>query len=227
MTGRRAAIAGAPGDCGAGLVADTRFMPEKNQENLLVERRDRVAVITVSRPDKLNALNGATLRQMDAALDALGGDAEIGGVVITGAGTKAFVAGADIAELPAGDVVGGMTLARRGQAVFDRIERLGKPVVAAMNGFALGGGLRARAGLSRPGSFGERALRGARSQARPDVRLRWHPAVAAPRRTRAGARDAAHRRGRSTPRRRFASASSTASSPRRRSFRMRSLSSAR
>jgi enoyl-CoA hydratase len=116
-------------------------MPEKNQENLLVERRDRVAVITVSRPDKLNALNAATLRQMDAALDVLRGDPEIGGVVITGAGPKAFVAGADIAELPAGDVVAGMALARTGQAVFDRIERSGKPVIAAVNGFALGGGL--------------------------------------------------------------------------------------
>ena len=129
------------GYCAAGFVANTRFMPEKSQQNLLVERRDRVAVITVSRPDKLNALNAATLQQMDAAFDGLEGDAGIGGVVITGAGPKAFVAGADIAELPAGDVVAGMALARSGQAVFDRIERFGKPVIAAVNGFALGGGL--------------------------------------------------------------------------------------
>jgi enoyl-CoA hydratase len=130
-----------PGNRAAGHVADTRVMPEKSQQNLLIERRERVAIVTVSRPDKLNALNVATLRGLDAAFEGLEDDADVGGVVITGAGARAFVAGADITELPAGDAAAGTALSRAGQSVFDRIERFCKPVVAAVNGFALGGGL--------------------------------------------------------------------------------------
>jgi enoyl-CoA hydratase len=139
MTGSQ--LPATPGNRAAGLVADTRIMPEKSQEILLVERRDGVAVITINRPEKLNALDVATLRRLDSAFEALEGDVEVGGVVVTGAGVKAFVAGADISELPVGDAVAGTALSRAGQAVFDRIERCGKPVVAAVNGFALGGGL--------------------------------------------------------------------------------------
>jgi enoyl-CoA hydratase len=108
--------------------------------NLKLEVRDGVAILTVHRPDKLNALNAATLSEMEAALRALGADAGVRGVVVTGSGEKAFVAGADIAELGEHSSLAGRELSRRGQRVFDRLEGLGKPVVAAINGFALGGG---------------------------------------------------------------------------------------
>jgi enoyl-CoA hydratase len=115
-------------------------MPENHYQNLLVERRGRIVIVTIHRPDKLNALNAGTVSELDAAFAALAADQETGGVVVTGAGNRAFVAGADISELPAGDPLAGRALSRRGQLVFDRIERLGKPVVAAVNGFAFGGG---------------------------------------------------------------------------------------
>jgi enoyl-CoA hydratase len=109
-------------------------------ENLQIERKDGVAVVTVSRPKKLNALNTKTIQELDAIFAALASDAEVKGVVLTGAGEKAFVAGADIEELAGLDAESGRALSERGHRVFDRIEWLGKPVVAAVNGFALGGG---------------------------------------------------------------------------------------
>jgi enoyl-CoA hydratase len=109
-------------------------------ETLLLERRDGVAIVTVNRPDKLNALNDAVMDELDAAFAELASDAEVRGVVLTGAGEKAFVAGADIGELSRQSPVGGREKSIRGQRVLDRIESLGKPVVAAVNGFALGGG---------------------------------------------------------------------------------------
>jgi enoyl-CoA hydratase len=109
-------------------------------ENLLLDKRDGVAIVTVNRPDKLNALNGRTIEELDGAFSALASDAAVRGVVVTGAGEKAFVAGADIEELAELDAVAGRAVSERGQKVFDRIEWLGKPVVAAVNGFALGGG---------------------------------------------------------------------------------------
>lgn len=99
-----------------------------------------VAVITLNRPDKLNALNAELLRELHAAITTCQHDPNVRVVVITGSGPKAFAAGADIAELHANDAVGGKLFAERGQAVFTAIERLGKPVIAAVNGFALGGG---------------------------------------------------------------------------------------
>jgi enoyl-CoA hydratase len=108
--------------------------------NLLLETREGVAVVTVNRPDKLNALNDATVTDLDEAFRALGSEASVGGVILTGAGEKAFVAGADIAELSTQSPIEGRQRSLRGQRVLDRIERLGKPVVAAVNGFALGGG---------------------------------------------------------------------------------------
>jgi enoyl-CoA hydratase len=109
-------------------------------EYLLLETRERVATVTVNRPDKLNALNARVLLELDAAFAALAADPEVGGVLLTGAGEKAFVAGADIAELAEQSPFAGRETARKGQAVLDRIERLSKPVIAAVNGFALGGG---------------------------------------------------------------------------------------
>ncbi len=108
--------------------------------NLRVETTDGVAVVTVHRPEKLNALDDRTIEELGAAFDALAADASVRGVILTGAGDKAFVAGADIAELSGSTPVEGRDRALRGQRVFDRIETLGKPVVAAVNGFALGGG---------------------------------------------------------------------------------------
>ena len=99
-----------------------------------------VAVITLNRPDKLNALNAELLRELHTAITTCQHDPNVRVVVITGSGPKAFAAGADIAELHANDAVGGKLFAERGQAVFTAIERLGKPVIAAVNGFALGGG---------------------------------------------------------------------------------------
>jgi enoyl-CoA hydratase len=107
---------------------------------VLVDVRDGVARVTVSRPDKLNALNGRVMDELAAAFGSIAEDPEVRGVVLTGAGEKAFVAGADIAELAQQTPVAAQQHSLRGQAVFGRIETLGKPVIAAINGFALGGG---------------------------------------------------------------------------------------
>ena len=106
---------------------------------LLVDIRDRAATITINRPDKLNALNDTTIAELGAAVDALVADPAVGGIILTGAG-RAFVAGADIAVLAAQGPVEARERARKGQAVFRRIEMSPKPVIAAVNGFALGGG---------------------------------------------------------------------------------------
>ncbi|HJW73431.1 MAG TPA: enoyl-CoA hydratase-related protein [Geothrix sp.] len=107
---------------------------------ILVEKSDRLAWLTLNRPEKLNALNNEVLRELEQVIAELEQDAEVGAVVITGAGEKAFVAGADIAELKTLDTAGARIQALRGQAVFQRIESMPKPVIAAVNGFALGGG---------------------------------------------------------------------------------------
>jgi enoyl-CoA hydratase len=107
---------------------------------LLFDVRDGIAFVTVNRPDKLNALNDAVIADLDQAVNAIESGRAIGGAIITGAGPKAFVAGADIADLSQQGPFDGKARARLGQAVLHRIERLGKPVIAAVNGFALGGG---------------------------------------------------------------------------------------
>jgi enoyl-CoA hydratase len=109
-------------------------------DNLLVERDEAVAVITFNRPKVLNALNAQTLTELSTAIAAFKDDASVRAIVLTGAGEKSFVAGADINELAVQTPVQGKAHARRGQQVFDSIEQMGKPVIAAINGFALGGG---------------------------------------------------------------------------------------
>jgi enoyl-CoA hydratase len=109
-------------------------------ENLLVDVVDRVATVTISRPDKLNALNSATEQELQDVFLRLAADAEVGGIIITGAGEKAFVAGADIGELAGLGATDGKEFAFQGQATFTRIAQCPKPVVAAVNGYALGGG---------------------------------------------------------------------------------------
>ena len=111
-----------------------------NYENLAVETSDGIAVVTIDRPKKLNALNDRTLDELEAAFRAIGSDRDVAGVILTGAGSKAFVAGADIGELSRQSPIDGKHRALRGQRVFGRIEELGKPVIGAINGFALGGG---------------------------------------------------------------------------------------
>ena len=100
---------------------------------------DRIATVTVSRPDKLNALNDATMAELGQAVEQLRADNAVAGIVVTGAG-RAFVAGADISELRSKSGPEIYALARRGQEVFRRFETSPKPVIAAVNGFALGGG---------------------------------------------------------------------------------------
>jgi enoyl-CoA hydratase len=109
-------------------------------ENLLVERDGAILAITINRPKVLNALNAPTIAEIDRAMQEAAADDGVRAIVLTGAGERSFVAGADINELAVQTPVGGREHARTGQAALNRIERLGKPVIAAVNGFALGGG---------------------------------------------------------------------------------------
>ena len=106
---------------------------------VIYEVADRIATITISRPDKLNALNDATLRALGESIDLARKSGDVGGVILTGAG-RAFVAGADISQFPTMSEDDARTFAARGQDVFRRFEKSRKPVMAAVNGFALGGG---------------------------------------------------------------------------------------
>ncbi len=108
-------------------------------ENLTLAVTDRVAVLTVNRPDKLNALNDATIAELDRAIDDVRRRDDIGGVIVTGA-ARAFVAGADISELSQQRPIDAKARAAYGQHVFNKFEQSPKPVIAAINGFALGGG---------------------------------------------------------------------------------------
>lgn len=108
---------------------------------LLIEKNDGIALLTINSPKTLNALNSRVLRELESALDALDGDDEVRVVVLTGAGDKAFVAGADIKEMAAMNAFEGQQFGLQGQRVMLRMEKMRKPVIAAVNGYALGGGL--------------------------------------------------------------------------------------
>lgn len=109
-------------------------------ETLLLHAENGILTITINRPDKLNALNKTVFEELNKALDELSGNAELKSAIITGSGPKAFVAGADISEFNELSKEQSMQLAKRGQDTFFRIENSPKPIVAAVNGFALGGG---------------------------------------------------------------------------------------
>ena len=111
-----------------------------NYKNLLIDISEHIAVVTLNRPDKLNALNHETLTELQQAFNSLKDDKNIFVVIITGSGEKAFVAGADISEINKLDMLDGKKFAEFGQSVFSMIEKFDKPVIAAVNGFALGGG---------------------------------------------------------------------------------------
>ncbi len=109
-------------------------------ETLLYEKRDCIGYVTVNRPDKLNALSNKVMEELDDCFLALHKDDEVRVVILTGAGEKAFVAGADVEELAAQTPFEGKEMSLRGQRILHLIENLGKPVIAAVNGYALGGG---------------------------------------------------------------------------------------
>lgn len=111
-----------------------------NYNNILLEIKNNVAIITINRPDKLNALNGQTINELADVFQTVKNNPEVFVVVITGSGEKAFVAGADISELNQLDVLSAKEFSEKGNDVFRKIETLEKPVIAAVNGFALGGG---------------------------------------------------------------------------------------
>src|SRR3984893_5056643 len=109
-------------------------------ENILYQKRDSIAYITLNRPKVLNALSHETFVDLRAAFEDARDDAAVRGVILTGAGDKAFIAGADISELATVTAVEAEQSSHFGQEVLDLVENLGKPVIAAINGFALGGG---------------------------------------------------------------------------------------
>ena len=109
-------------------------------QTLLLDIKDNIAVVTLNRPDKLNALNEQTINDLDSIFEELKENELVYVVVLTGSGEKAFVAGADIKELNKLDMITAKEFAEKGQAVFNKIDKFDKPVIAAVNGFALGGG---------------------------------------------------------------------------------------
>ena len=111
-------------------------------ENILIEKQDNLALVTINRPTKLNALNKATIEELHTAFDELNQNNQTKVIILTGSGEKAFVAGADISEFAHFSVTEGEQLAAKGQELlFDFVQNLQTPVIAAVNGFALGGGL--------------------------------------------------------------------------------------
>jgi enoyl-CoA hydratase len=107
---------------------------------LLFDNRDGVALVTINRPDKLNALNDTVITELGQLATQVADDNAVRAVILTGSGTKAFVAGADISELATANTVKAQAISRKGSQIFRQLERCPKPVIAAVNGFALGGG---------------------------------------------------------------------------------------
>jgi enoyl-CoA hydratase len=109
-------------------------------QNILFEIKNKIAYVTLNRPDKLNALNGKTMQELHAALSSVRDDLNVVGVILTGAGEKAFAAGADINELAQQTPVGAKEFSKQSQDMLRFIEQFPKPIIAAINGFCLGGG---------------------------------------------------------------------------------------
>jgi len=131
------AMASAPAPAPA---PDEQTAPPLTLKNVLYEKKGDIAYVTVNRPKVLNALSMPTWADLRTAFEAARDDSEVRGVILTGAGDKAFIAGADISELAQATALDAEKASRFGQSVLDLIENLGKPVIAAINGFALGGG---------------------------------------------------------------------------------------
>ena len=113
-----------------------------NFENILIEKDGKTAIITINRPESLNALNHKTIQELSNTFEHLNNDSSVRVIILSGSGEKSFVAGADIKEFADFGTNEAENLARNGQqTLFNKIENLGKPVIAAVNGFALGGGL--------------------------------------------------------------------------------------
>ncbi|MGE1061508.1 short-chain-enoyl-CoA hydratase [Megasphaera paucivorans] len=109
-------------------------------ENLLIEKENGTAVVTINRPKALNALNEATVRELDKMIDEIEADQDVAVLIITGSGQKSFVAGADIVEMKDKNAMEGRDWGILAQGVFNKLENMKKPVIAAVNGYALGGG---------------------------------------------------------------------------------------
>jgi len=109
-------------------------------ETLVYEKRNGIGYVTINRPEKLNALNQRVMEELRVCFENIQSDKEVSAVILSGAGEKSFVAGADVSELAVQDPVQGQKTSTLGQRTLDFIENLGKPVIAAVNGYALGGG---------------------------------------------------------------------------------------
>src|SRR2546426_8926008 len=149
-------------------------------ENLLFEKKNSIAYVTVNRPKALNAVNMATMEELRAAFTEIKNDAGVRVVILTGAGEKAFVAGADIGELATKDPVSGKEWTHRSQSVLDLIENLGKPVIACINGFALGGGCELAMACtmrlaSENAKLGQPEVRSEERRVGKECRSRWSP----------------------------------------------------
>src|SRR3989454_9210019 len=151
-------------------------------QTLLFEIKDGIALITINRPDKLNALNDQVMAELADVAQRLATDDAIRGAILTGAGPKAFVAGADIGDLAKQGPFDGKARALRGQAVLRRLETCGKPVIAAGNGFALGGG--GEAGMACHPGIGSEDAQFGQPEAKVGIAPRYcgAPRPAAPRR---------------------------------------------
>ena len=149
-------------------------------ENVLYEKKDAIAYVTLNRPKVLNALNQGTWENLRTAFEDARDDAAVRGVILTGAGDKAFIAGADISELAHVTAVEAEKSSSYGQAVLNLIENLGKPVIAAVNGFALGGGCETAMACTIRVASEKREVRPARSQIGNHSGRRWNatPATA-------------------------------------------------